>query len=91
MVIFDEMHTVTVTVAGVAHRVATANLNGDVDTVASLRSRASRSHLIDVDADAVGAAFDRAFEACERIPGDGASDTVEGEGFSLTVRRSLEG
>lgn len=91
MVILDEVHTVTITVDGDACRVATANLNGDVDTVATLRSRTVRSHMTGLDAEQVGKAFDEAFEACERIPGDGATGTAEGRGFTLTIRRSLEG
>lgn len=91
MILLDELHVVSATIGGETHRLATANLNGNVDTLATLRGRVVRSHLIDLDDEAVGIAFDEAFEACERIPGDGATGTVDGKGFILIVRRTLEG
>ena len=91
MVTLDELHRVSITLEGVKHSVATANLCGNTDTMETLRARVVRSFLTGIDHEAVGKAFDVAFDLCERIPGNGAVGTSEGTNFVLEVRRSIEG
>lgn len=90
MVTLDELHRVSITLDGHTHVVANANLCGNCDTLETLRSRVVLSFLTGIDRDEIGRAFDTAFDACERIPGDGAVGRADGSNFVLEVRRSIE-
>lgn len=87
MIDLDEVYTVTITINGHTQTVATGQLNGDRDTPATLCNQVAQTGLID-DEEAYKA-FYAAFDACEQIPGNHASQTYEGSGFSLTVERRL--
>jgi len=93
MMVFDHIHTVTLVVAGQHHVVARANLFGVVDDASDLRACVvDASNLCPTpDKAALGAAFDRAFAACESRIGGATEATASGCGYQLIVRRSLDG
>lgn len=91
MHLLTERHSVELVQGSDRQIVATADLCSD-DTLDALRGRvvlAGGAYFRIADRDALGQAFDQAFERCEARPGDDASGVVPFADGEITVTRRI--